>query len=102
MKGDIIYNLSIKTNSIYLKGCLDGGMILSYQISDIRYLTRFDRSEKLEVVAEYNPTVALNLKSFRWRSVNCWNQLPIQVRQIESISEFKPKLKKWIEENIEI
>ena len=70
--------------------------------SNVRYETRVDCSEKLAVVADYIPTVGLNLKSFRWRAVSYWNQLPGEIRKIEDLSKFKPRLKKWIEDNIEI
>ena len=70
--------------------------------SDIRYDTRLDKTEKLAVNSNYVPANGLNLKSFKWRSVAYWNRLPLELREIENVIQFKSKLKHWIQENVEV
>ena len=41
-------------------------------------------------------------KSFKYRSTRQWNQLPLNVRNAETLKEFKNQLKTWVLENVEI
>ena len=70
--------------------------------TELNYLTRADNTGKLRVVADYTPKQGLNWKSFRWRSVQFWNQLPANIRTMNSILKFKSSLKSWIMKNVDI
>lgn len=70
--------------------------------TELNYLTRADNTGKLRVVADYTPNQGLNWKSFRWRSVRFWNQLPANIRTMNSLLKFKSHLKSWIVENVDI
>ena len=49
---------------------------------------------------DYNLELAGN--SFRWRTAQQWNNLPVNLRNSQTIGEFKSKLKMWIMENVSI
>ena len=44
----------------------------------------------------------LTNRSFRWRASKQWNLLPIELKQSESLNEFKHYLKLWILTNIQL
>ena len=67
-----------------------------------RYNTRGEGIGKLDCVAVNPPTLSINSRSFRWRTVQLWNQLPASLRQSKSLVDFKAKLKTWIRENVAI
>ena len=66
-----------------------------------RYGARSNQAGKLRVNGQM-PKQTINCNSFKWRSVQCWNQLPIQLRQCENMAHFKKSLKTWVQANIEI
>ena len=66
-----------------------------------RYGARSNQAGKLRVNGQM-PKQTINCNSFKWRSVQCWNQLPIQLRQCENMVHFKKSLKTWVQANIEI
>ena len=68
--------------------------------SELNYKTRAKDTGKLIQVQEYEVENKLNYKSYRWRSIRSWNQLPQDITSITSIQEFKFKLKAWVVENI--
>ena len=70
--------------------------------SEYNYKTRAKDAGKLRQVQEYKVENELNYKSYRWRSIRSWNQLPQDITSITSIQEFKFKLKAWVMENISI
>ena len=70
--------------------------------SERRYATRGENHGKLQLFSMNPPAQKLNCRSFRWRSLQTWNQLPANIRQIDNIDEFKSKLKTWIREHVEI
>ena len=39
-------------------------------------------------------------KSFVFRGSEGWNLLPLSLKNCQKIGEFKPKLRKWIKENV--
>ena len=45
---------------------------------------------------------ALARKSFLVRSAAIWNSIPGDIRDVETLQNFKKKLKKWIQTNIEL
>ena len=67
-----------------------------------RYNIRGEGLGKMDCTSVNLPTLNLNCRSFKWRTVQQWNQLPASVRQCKSLMEFKAKLKTWIRENIAI
>ena len=69
---------------------------------ELHYQTRAKNAGKLSVVAEYVPEQGLNWKSYKWRSVRFWNQLPDTIRTMDKLTTFKAKLKSWVMLNIDI
>ena len=67
-----------------------------------RYNTRGENIGKLDSSSGIPPVHGLNLKSFRWRSLQAWNLLPTRIRQITNIEAFKKNLKVWIKDNLDI
>ena len=67
-----------------------------------RYETRGENLGKLDSASEIPPVQGLNLKSFRWRSIQAWNSLPTRIRNVENLQVFKRYLKDWIRENLDI
>ena len=51
--------------------------LYSMAVTDYNYKTRAKDSGKLRLVSEYKVDHELNLKSYRWRSIRSWNQLPL-------------------------
>ena len=70
--------------------------------SDYVYNTRNKTAGKLKVQADNHPHLNLNSKSFRWRSVTCWNMLPSSLTKITGRDSFKVQFKAWIWKNIPI
>ena len=66
------------------------------------YNTRAKDSGKLRLVTDYKPTNELNMKSYRWRSIRYWNQLPVSISKISKLSKFKVQLKIWVQDNIDV
>ena len=69
---------------------------------NFNYKTSAKEAGKLRNAAGYTPKNELNLKSYRWRSMRYWNQLPADITLISSMPKFKAKLKNWVLENIAI
>ena len=69
---------------------------------DYGYQTRACDAGLLRQGAEYKPYHGLNTQSFRWRSIKLWNQLPANIRNIQTLSNFKTKAKDWVLKNINI
>ena len=76
--------------------------LLSMAGTGYNYKTRAKDDGKLRIVTDYKLESELNLKSYRWRSIRYWNQLPKDITSIHNLYEFKWKLKTWILKNIEI
>ena len=75
---------------------------MSVSAESERYGARSGQVGKLRGVGSKLPNQLLNCNSFRWRSVNSWNRLPLELRQLDSHAIFKQKLKSWVQKNIEI
>ena len=67
-----------------------------------RYNTRGENLGKLASSSEISPVHGLNLKSFRWRSIQAWNSLPTRIRDMTNIEVFKKHLKEWVQENLDV
>ena len=61
--------------------------------------TRQAKKQLLRPIGQ--PKLDLTLKSFRYRAVNSYNQVPLEIRESESLDTFKSKLKAWIMNNID-
>ena len=75
---------------------------MSVSAESERYGARSGQVGKLRGVGSKLPNQLLNCNSFRWRSVNSWNRLPLELRQLDSHAIFKQKLKSWVQKNIKI
>ena len=61
------------------------------------------QAARLEIKADAEtPDLDLMVNSFRWRALREYNQLPAQLRKVNSLKSFKPSLWKWIQLNIPI
>ena len=56
---------------------------------------RLSVNEMLEIQIE-SPRLLVTEQAFRWRSALEWNNIPLNIRQIENVDNFKKNLKKWI------
>ena len=70
--------------------------------TQLNYQMRADNVGKLRVVSDSIPEQGLNWKSYKWRSVRFWNQLPVNIRTMNNLTKFKSKLKSWVLQNIDI
>ena len=70
--------------------------------SEFAYSTRSKSSGNFKVCSRVKVPNDLSVRSFRWRSVECWNVLPSSIKSIENDNQFKKSLKEWIRENIGI
>ena len=70
--------------------------------TELAYVTRADSTGKLSVAADYIPEQGLNRRSYKWRSVRFWNELPVHIRTMTNLTMFKSKLKAWVLHNIDI
>ena len=66
------------------------------------YVTRSSNSGNLKAVGQRVPSSQIYWNSFRWRSVRFWNQLPLELKNVDNIRRFKNDLKTWIQDNVEI
>ena len=62
--------------------------------------TRYAHSGSIKLLG--HPKLDLVKDSFRWRAANYYNQLPSNIKNLESLEKFKVETKKWISENIPI
>ena len=70
--------------------------------SEYSYNTREKSRGNFKVVSNTRLQSSLAVQSFRWRSVEFWNKLPLNIKTIEKIEDFKKSLKEWTFENISI
>ena len=70
--------------------------------SEYSYNTREKSRGNFKVVSNTRLQSSLAVQSFRWRSVEFWNKLPMNIKTIEKIEDFKKSLKEWTFENISI
>ena len=69
---------------------------------NFKYQTRAKDDGKIKPAVHYTPKNDINIKSYRWRSIKCWNKLPPEVIQASSLPKFKMKLKAWVLKNVDI
>jgi hypothetical protein len=55
-----------------------------------------------KIVQSFKPESEEKKNGFVYRSVLEWNLLPVEIRNIGKIENFRIELKKWIKENVEI
>ena len=76
--------------------------LLSMAGTEYNYKSRAKDAGKLRVVAGYKIDSDLNIKSYRWRSIKCWNQLPQDITSTPNLYKFKVKLKAWVLKNVDL
>ena len=65
------------------------------------FSAEYRRETRLELKADADtPDLDLMVNSFRWRALREYNQLPAELRKVNSLKSFKPSLWKWIRSNI--
>ena len=62
------------------------------------YNTRQAASKALKPIG--TPKLELTKMSYRWRASKAFNQIPVNITNIEDIKIFKKEVKSWIRENI--
>ena len=76
--------------------------LFSMAETNFNYKTRAKDDGKIKHAVDYTPKNDMNMKSYRWRSIKCWNMLPPDVLQTKSLPKFKNKLKAWVLRNVDI
>ena len=76
--------------------------LLSMAGTEYNYKSRAKDEGKLRVVPGYKIESDLNIKSYRWRSIKCWNQLPQDITSTINLYKFKVKLKAWVLKNVDL
>ena len=76
--------------------------LLSMAGSEYNYKTRAKDAGTLRLVSSYKPDCKLNIQSYRWRSIKCWNQLPQDITSTHNLYKFKVKLKTWVLKNVDL
>ena len=64
------------------------------------YETRQADSGKVRSVR--TPELDIDKDSFRWRAAVLFNQLPLAIREIQTLQNFKFATKRWVRENVEV
>ena len=70
--------------------------------SDYSYSTREKAKGNYKVITAVRRPSSHAMKSYRWRSVDCWNMVPVEIKSIKYAVQFKKSLKVWISQNISI
>ena len=70
--------------------------------SNYSYCTREQTKGNYKVISGIRRPSSNAMKSYRWRSVNCWNMVPSEIKSIKNIALFKKSLKLWISQNVSI
>ena len=74
-----------------------------YGMFSAEYRRETRQAARLELKADADtPDLDLMVNSFRWRALREYNQLPAELRKVNSLKSFKPSLWKWIRSNISI
>ena len=74
-----------------------------FQKEDSRqYHTRLADKKQIRLKDDRVPKTEMALKSFKWRALQYYNQLPLELRIIENGETFKTLAKKWIRENVSL
>ena len=64
--------------------------------------TRLGALKLIKSSKSVNPKTQLTRNGFRFRSIQYYNQLPLEIRCVEKVTHFKKLLKLWIRENVQI
>ena len=94
----VVYHSSIQVHKVMMEK--SPSYLYSMFSSEYRIETRQARSEQIKPTR--TSTLELSLESFRWRAATKYNELPLTLRQVKSVTSFKTGLKKWVAENIPI
>ena len=86
----LVFKVRLNKSPKYLHSMHNSG---SYQ-----YRTRQAESGIIKLVGR--PKLELTKSSFRYRAANDYNQLPPEIRNSETIENFKMKTKTWIKANV--
>ena len=76
--------------------------IFSKMTVDFSRRTRQTDNNILRLGTHTDYKLELAGNSFRWRTAQQWNNLPVSLRNEQTIEKFKSKLKLWIMENVPI
>ena len=64
--------------------------------------TRLGALKLIKSSKSVNPKTQLTRNGFKFRSIQYYNQLPLEIRCVEKVTHFKKLLKLWIRENVQI
>ncbi len=85
----IFYDMSVLKFPSYIVRQTDDSVQTHFQ----RQTRTFNNSDRLKLKSTITPKVDAFKNSFFYRSLACWNLLPLEARSIESSSLFKNKVK---------
>ena len=71
-------------------------------MSQFPYNTRQKTSNAIRIGPQFDARLDLAQKSFRWRSVKYWNNVPDSIRKITKTENFKKLLKNWVLNNVPV
>ena len=69
---------------------------------DYVYSTRAKLKGMYKVMSSSKVPSDLAMRSYRWLSVQYWNKLPVEIKTIKNVLQFKKSLKLWIAKNLDI
>ena len=70
--------------------------------TDFPYNTRFSESESIRIGKDSCCKLEVTSKSFMYRGVKLYNQVPSEIKKVEKVDTFKVKLKEWLKSNSDL
>ena len=89
----LVYKVLQNRAPRYLHGMFSRNYLVKTRLADKELLKPSDAD---------SPTLELIKNSFRWRAMEQYNLLTLEIRNSPSITKFKVLAKKWIIENIPV
>ena len=71
-----------------------------YEMYDWTYTHKTRQAAHSLIKPKGIPRLDISLKSFRYRAIEHYNRIPVEITSIEDKFKFKVLLKKWIQENV--
>ena len=69
-----------------------------HHVYNYQYRTRQADFDMIKLVGK--PRLEITENSYKWRASSQFNELPTEIRNCESLDQFKLKTRKWIRENV--
>ena len=96
----LVYKILANKSPQYLYEKLSGNHLsLHYRT---RFVTNQDQNQNIRLDPDSKAILEIANRSFKYRVINQWNQLPVEIKQVSKIDIFKKMLRKWVQENVPI